>query len=425
MAELAPDSFEREGRYIELQYRPIYAEGSHQDLEKIICIASDKTEERRLRERAEAEATLVRVVMKVLSDRPAFVDFVFETRTLFGSLCFELTKPYPDLDELFRLVHSIKGSLAVYCFDDLARQTNQIENQLSDLRGQPMEMLRAAVPDVSTSVRQLQGQFEKFLVTHESVLGPVRESNDRTKSLPVSTIYNICQLLESEIGKDSTLFKAYVDQFVQDDVAVLFQRYESVVAGVAERQMKNVQFKLNSNGIKVFTDPYLPLINSYVHIFRNSVDHGIEDSEVRVQAGKPESGRVEVRLTQTKSSTGAELLRIEVADDGQGIDPAMVRKKALERFIATRAEIDRMSDQEALQLLFRNGFSTRSEVTDLSGRGVGLDAVKFEVEKLGGTIRIESDFGKGTRVIAEVPHYKSVTSVLKPQQVKAAARFAS
>jgi two-component system, chemotaxis family, sensor kinase CheA len=134
------------------------------------------------------------------------------------------------------------------------------------------------------------------------------------------------------------------------------------------------------------------------HLVRNSVDHGIEKPDARKAAGKPAEGVLTLRA---KHESGQVV--VEVADDGAGIDPVKLGKKAVERGLITVAQLDRMSPTDILQLIFLPGFSTAAAVTNVSGRGVGMDVVKTNIESIGGTIEVESEAGRGTVCRLRIP----------------------
>ena len=412
---LAPQSFERDGKYIKLDFRPIYKDGNEDNLDKVICIASDKTEEKRLREKAESEAALVKLVMTVLSDRGSFVDFVLESRKNIIDLKDELSKSMPSLDVLFRGMHSVKGGAAAFSMMAVSRRAHELENKLADIRVEGGASLPEFIPTLNHGVNEVETLFEAFLTKHEAILGKVGDQEDRTRIVPVHTIFQLSQLILKHVGRESTVFHEYVEHFVQEDLGNSFKRFESVVHGVAERQMKKVDFQIETGKVRVFMDPYASLINTYIHAFRNAIDHGIEDEMTRVEVGKPETGTIKVKFERSPGKKiegiAQEALRIIVEDDGKGIDPTIIRQKAIEKKVVTQEVANKMSDQDVIQLLFSNGFSTAEAVSDLSGRGVGTDAIRFEAEKLQGKAWIESEKGKGTRFIVEVPLYDSPSPV--------------
>jgi two-component system chemotaxis sensor kinase CheA len=140
---------------------------------------------------------------------------------------------------------------------------------------------------------------------------------------------------------------------------------------------------------------------------RNSLDHGLETPEVRQAAGKPASGTITIRAAQQ-----ADRVVIEVIDDGKGIDPATIKRKAYEKGLIDESTMVRMDDRTAVNLIFTAGFSTAAVVTDLSGRGVGMDVVRTTVQKLNGTVTVESETGKGTSIRISLPLSMAVTQVM-------------
>lgn len=135
-----------------------------------------------------------------------------------------------------------------------------------------------------------------------------------------------------------------------------------------------------------------------MHLLRNSADHGLESAEVRAQRGKPEVGLVKLDAYQDGNN-----VVIEVSDDGNGIDVEAVRNKALEKGNITQEQADVMTDKEVIDLLFKPSFSTAKKVTDVSGRGVGLDVVKSKVESLGGDIEVKTQLGEGSTFVIRLP----------------------
>jgi two-component system chemotaxis sensor kinase CheA len=135
-----------------------------------------------------------------------------------------------------------------------------------------------------------------------------------------------------------------------------------------------------------------------VHMIRNSCDHGIEDKETRVARGKSEKGTVKL-----KAYNEGNQIVIEIQDDGAGMDPEFLKKKAIEKGVLSEAEANNMSDKEAYGLIFRPGFSTAAKVTGVSGRGVGMDVVKTNIENLNGIIDIDSELGVGTTFKLRIP----------------------
>ena len=167
--------------------------------------------------------------------------------------------------------------------------------------------------------------------------------------------------------------------------------FKKVVDETAVESGKNVSFQVEGDDIYITQDEQNLLNDSLIHIVRNSVDHGIEGSEKRIKENKNEKGNILISVKQNKDGYG-----INIKDDGAGIDSETVTKKALENGLISNEELKSMSEEDKLKLIFRAGLSTKEEVSELSGRGVGMDVVITNIQKLGGEIGITTEKGVGT-----------------------------
>jgi two-component system chemotaxis sensor kinase CheA len=140
---------------------------------------------------------------------------------------------------------------------------------------------------------------------------------------------------------------------------------------------------------------------------RNSADHGIESAAERLAAGKPETGTIRLNAFHEGGT-----ITIEISDDGRGLDFAAIRRKAVERNVASEAEVERMSEAQVAKFIFHPGFSTAKAVTAVSGRGVGMDVVKTNIELIGGTIEIRSEQGRGTVFTIKIPLTLAIVAAL-------------
>lgn len=181
-------------------------------------------------------------------------------------------------------------------------------------------------------------------------------------------------------------------------IETVFNRFPRVVRDLANKLGKDVKLELvggetelDRSVIEVIGDPLL-------HILRNSVDHGLEDPDTREQLGKPRQGRVLVKACHQDNH-----IVIEISDDGRGIDAERIRKKAVEKGLLTKEQAERLTEREALQYIFSSGFSTAAEVSEVSGRGVGMDIVRSNLQRLGGLIDLETEVGKGSRFVLRLP----------------------
>ena len=156
-------------------------------------------------------------------------------------------------------------------------------------------------------------------------------------------------------------------------------------------EMEGKETELDKTIIEAIKDPL-------THLVRNSVDHGIELPEIRLKAGKSRAGRLTLRAYHE----GGQVI-IEISDDGAGLNSERIRKKAIERALMTAEQAARMSERDIFNLIFLPGFSTAEKVTNVSGRGVGMDVVKTNVEKIGGTVDVQSILGRGATIRVKIP----------------------
>ena len=181
-------------------------------------------------------------------------------------------------------------------------------------------------------------------------------------------------------------------------VSSVFSRFPRLVRDLSRKSGKEVELimegeetELDKSVVEVIGDPL-------VHLIRNSVDHGIESEEERRAAGKPVKGTVTLRAFHKGNSVA-----IEIEDDGKGIDPAKMREVAIRKGVITQEEAAQLDDRESLELIFAPGFSSAEKITDISGRGVGMDVVRTNIKNLKGSVSTYSEVGKGTRFTLSLP----------------------
>lgn len=180
-----------------------------------------------------------------------------------------------------------------------------------------------------------------------------------------------------------------------------------VVRDVARSQSKDISFEMHGQDIELDRSILTEIEDPLIHVLRNAVDHGIESPEEREAAGKPPEGTIELDAARQRDH-----VTITVSDDGAGIDPDAMRRKAVDEDVIPESKAESMSDDEAYNLVFHPGFSTAGEVTDVSGRGVGMDVVHSTVEQLDGTVDVDSTPGEGTTVELRLPVSVAIVNVL-------------
>lgn len=181
-------------------------------------------------------------------------------------------------------------------------------------------------------------------------------------------------------------------------IAKIFNRYPRLVRDLTKDLNKDVELIIKGEETEVDKNLIEEINDPLVHIIRNSVDHGVEKPEVRIAAGKSPKGTVTLSAEQLGNN-----IVITVEDDGKGLDTEMLKEKVVSKGLLSREKAKELTKQEAMNLIFMPGFSTAEKVSNVSGRGVGMDVVKTNVSKLRGIINIESELGKGTKIIIKLP----------------------
>ena len=187
----------------------------------------------------------------------------------------------------------------------------------------------------------------------------------------------------------------------------VFGRFPRLVRDLARELNKKVELVVLGSETEVDRTVAEGITEPLLHLVRNAIDHGIERPELRKAKGKEETGRVILQASQE-----GEAVLISVEDDGAGIDVESVRRTALERGLVTESQLEKLSDHEIMNLIFLPGLSTNEEVTDVSGRGVGMDVVRSTIEDLGGVVSAVSTPGEGTKITIRLPLTLAIVKAL-------------
>lgn len=231
----------------------------------------------------------------------------------------------------------------------------------------------------------------------ESVLNGITEANQEQQAV-LSELKRAMRDNNTDLGLIASSMQENIRVMRLVPVSVLLHPLARTVRDIAEDLNKEVNFKIKGDAIEIDRLVLDSLKDPLIHLIRNSIDHGVEKPDVREKAKKPLEGNILIEVNEE----GGDIL-FKVSDDGGGIDEQHVKKIALEKGLITPEEFKTMSRQEALNLIFLPGLSTKDIITDVSGRGVGMDIVLRNVENVKGVLSVESEKGKGTTVNICVP----------------------
>ena len=368
----------------------------------------------------------------------------------------------PALNELFRLMHNLKANARAMGFTDLGEVAHHLETLFGLIRDKERyfsgslirvvfsgvdalgNMIRAVganqpLPDATALLENLDRVVRgEAPVLDEVEAGDTEEESNRKMELSdlvyiqVKKLDNLLNLvgelvidrdrimtLAQELDNPALLATAQHLFRISDDlqysvmdarlvgVGVLLNKFPRVVRDVASAEDKEVELTLSGQDVQIDRNILQIITDALLHLVRNAVSHGLETTDQRLKAGKPAVGQ----LTLSALTERDDVL-IQVRDDGRGIDTEAVRRKAVERGLATASAAAALDERAVWSYLFEPGFSMAQKVTDISGRGVGLDVVKLALDSLGGQLRVDSEMGVGTTFTLVLPTSIAVKGAL-------------
>lgn len=387
------------------------------------------------------------------------------------------------IDELFRVVHSIKGGAGIYLsalskespiYDSLKiflDTVHTFESLLSMIRNKEFKFEKNYI-DLSLMVIDNLKLFIRNIDTEKiriqldnSIIDKINQEILNIQELPVNTLQNASSIVVKgveksgntkpkgiiaqsirvnqdkidkmmnviseliiaknsfahiteklnneynlpEISKEVKQIGAYVNRISDElqnsimairmvEVVTVFQKMPRVIRDIAQNTGKKMELIMEGESTEIDKSIIEQISDPLVHIIRNSADHAIESLQERNEKGKPETGRIVLRAYNKNK-----YVFIEIEDDGKGINPQSIKDKAIEKGIISEIEAEKMNESQLINLIFLPGFSMAKQITEVSGRGVGMDIVKSNIEKINGNIAIESEVDKGTKIIIRLP----------------------
>lgn len=255
------------------------------------------------------------------------------------------------------------------------------------------------MPSTGSSIRVKSKLLDKLL----DLVGEIMINNIRINQIATDLKHR--ELMQT-LQNNSRLMGEMQDIVLRTrmvPVDFIFKRFPRIVRDLSRSNGKEVDFIMQGNDIEIDRSLLDEIGDALVHLIRNSLDHGLEPPEERVAKGKSPCGTIVLSATQEQST-----IIITVEDDGRGMDPGAITAKAISKGLIRPEEADRLDEQSKLQFVFLPGFSTAKNVSDISGRGVGMDVVKTKIEGMGGLVRLDSVYGKGCKVTLKLPPSMSI-----------------
>ena len=387
---LLPEEIAINDRILSLCFK-VVKDSKDEDI--IMTIITDITEKRLLEKKMHEEQTILKMVVRTIINRDEFRALVKEYKEFTG-ISFK-NIPKEEYEHIFRQIHNFKGNFSQYEMVHLVNKLNELENKLyegkynfhiEDLNSAELiSWLREDLDIIETYAgKDFMKDGELFHVKKEKL---IEIENKIREVLPQNELKIILPLIRDLRSKP---------------LKGLMRTYPDYVMKLSERLGKSIKpFEIAGDDIMIDANSYSDILKAMVHIFRNSVDHGIETEDERLETGKEQVGNINCEIHDSQED-----FQIIISDDGRGIDIKLLEQKSLDKGLYSEEELIKMSYEEKINLIFEQGITTKEEAGLISGRGVGMSAVKQSVEECGGKISVDNRDGYGTVFTLTLPKLK-------------------
>jgi two-component system sensor histidine kinase ChiS len=394
---LLPNEINLNDKAIDMEYKVLL------NNDAIMVVLTDITKKRTLEEKMERERQIQKMVVKIITNLDDFISLVDEYKEFTREILNELKVPNINILELVKdiyiNVHTFKGNFSQIDMFNTVNKLHEFETQISEIRKNPnnltIETLKKSISPID-----MRRWINEDLNILQEVLGKDFWKRENMMSISIKRLIELENKMINMINKcECKKALPLIRELRYKSLKDMLNPYTEYALKLAQKLHKII-YSFEIEGEDVFVDPlvYKGFIKSLSHIFRNAIDHGIESPEERAVNGKDELGAIKCTIEKRPKS-----VIISISDDGRGIDLNVIKEKAIEKGILKSSEIDNIKEEDILNIIFSDGFSTKEDITQISGRGIGMLAVKKEVEKIGGVINIMSETNKGTKFIFELP----------------------
>lgn len=384
---LLPEEISINNNVINISYKVVKDEKNE---DSMMVIITDITEKRLLEKQMDEERKILKMVVKSIINRDELLELIKEYES-FSNVSFK-NKTENDFDTILRQIHTFKGNFSQYDMLNLVPRLNELEDKIYDKKS------KYNIKDIDTI--KLKQWLKDDLSIILSYAGKDFLNEGEYCYIKKDKLIEIEKKIQQTLSQqECKLILPLIKSLTYKSVKDLIKVYADYVIRLSERLGKSIKpIEITGDEVMVDTNSYSNVIKSLSHIFRNCVDHGIETEDERLENGKDEIGNITCQIKEME-----EAFQIIISDDGRGINEIALEDKAIINGLYTRNELNKMTAKQKKDLVFMQGITTRSEATYISGRGVGMAAVKQCVNEIGGTITLESVMGKGTTFILTLP----------------------
>ncbi len=401
---------------LKLSYMPNYTGNK---ITSVCIIIQDISEHKKVQSQAVRREQEIEKIFALLQVSDSLFElFMDETRELFDEIKKDLkqlrhesnTNSILTISErMFRSVHTIKANSKLFKLVSIEDVSHEVETYLAELKEGKVEFSNEALQQLTRKVIAISEEIYSYASLRKEILS----SFDRKKDLNLKYRIQWIRSLLSQFAfilrnpsfepwhlKDiKREFGRALSSFDKLSLKDYIKGYNNMVHDIAVRSHKKVAALETQLDAHYFDGKTLARINDIlVHCLRNAVDHGIETPEVRGALGKSEAGTIKIKSYEVAGN-----IQIIIEDDGRGVDFDKVKKKAVASGLATEASLSKMQDHEVLELLFHPGFTTTDRISHISGRGLGMDAIRESARQLHGNLIIQQSPKSGATVVLEIP----------------------
>lgn len=400
LSALGPERvFNSYNRALLLNYYPIF--DGHSKLEAVVAVVTDKTDLELAEKAAERERAYSHMVINVVRRKKEITRYIFDVQKLLNELHDVIADHYKfQMQTALRCLHTIKGGATSFAIYDLAQTCHDTEQLLLEVQREGLS--KGSLYVLQTHFNKVRYEFQTFLKSNELILGNEVIHGKRSVEIPLETITHFLNSLKTEpklnervLSFEKDIFYVPIMQFIEG--------FEETIQSLAMKLGKKIKPLIVDGGeTLIHREHYSELFTTLIHQLTNIVDHGIESPVLRRFHHKEEFGVINIKVSveTNESSVSPSSLVIKITDDGQGVDPLKVRERLRLKGIATNL----LNDSEVLQFIFKGDLSNKDHATQISGNGIGMEAIMHTVTDLGGSVKIESVILKGTTLIIKVPY---------------------
>lgn len=372
-------------KHIELNYYPIY--NDDETLKNVVAVATDKTTEILAQESFKQKDDFVSMILKIIKNKTSFINLVNESKNLIEEL-INFDNNEKIIDKAMIVFHTLFGGLASFNIYDLSKLARKNEDFIKSIS----EIDNESALKIKEIAREYLLNLESFF---EETLSQIR-SGDNIIEIEKEDL----DTLKADLTKISTeAKKSFENIFEKTRIKFFFEGYKNLIETLSLKTDKPMhELQINDRGIRIDNNKYNELFSTLIHLFRNCMDHGIENSSKRNELGKDSFGLIKVDANEINGK-----IKIVISDDGAGINTEKVKKKLIE--ILGEDKVKNMSEKEINMAIFLPSLSTADELTELSGRGVGMSAIKEAIDKLGGELDLITNKDQGSQFVFLLPTF--------------------